>query len=308
MNKKIGNTAQLCSAQRVTVSIGPGKGLDLIIVDNGVLNFTLVESRCLDIIKFSHKGMNASFISKNGLCVTEDEFGHTFPAGMLYTCGLDSLGAREGHKLHGRAHNIPADIIELYIDEKKIKVVGEISITALFGENLLITRTIETMALSDSVKITDVIKNRAYRDEKYCMLYHINIGYPLLDEGAVIEADIEQTFSRNEWAERNRSRVLIMDAPSDNAAEMCYFHKLNKPEISLCNFSLKKRFTIKYSDNTLPYLVEWKSPASGDYVIGLEPCTTWLDDKFTYSTIKSGEEIKNSIVLSVTDITLNEVK
>jgi hypothetical protein len=84
--------------------------------------------------------------------------------------------------------------------------------------------------------------------------------------------------------------------------ECCYFLELNKPEISLENQKNGKRFTIYYSKDTLPSFVEWKSMASGDYALGLEPCTTKLDDYFEYRTIKPDGKIKFSLSISVNEL------
>ena len=81
--------------------------------------------------------------------------------------------------------------------------------------------------------------------------------------------------------------------------ETCYFLKLKKPEISLVNERIGKKFTVSYSKDTLPCFVEWKSMASGDYALGLEPCSTELDDRFAYKTIGAGEKITFSVSLSV---------
>ena len=39
--------------------------------------------------------------------------------------------------------------------------------------------------------------------------------------------------------------------------------------------------------------------ASGDYALGLEPCTTELDDCFAYKTIEVGEKIKFFVNISI---------
>ena len=41
---------------------------------------------------------------------------------------------------------------------------------------------------------------------------------------------------------------------------------------------------------------------SGDYALGLEPCTTFLDDKFEYKKIGVNERINFSLTLSVRNI------
>ena len=67
---------------------------------------------------------------------------------------------------------------------------------------------------------------------------------------------------------------------------MCYFLRLKTPRVCLKNKSLGKQFVLEWTKETLPHFVEWKSMASGDYALGLEPCTTELDQTFTYRTIE----------------------
>ena len=52
----------------------------------------------------------------------------------------------------------------------------------------------------------------------------------------------------------------------------------------------------------MPCFIEWKSMASGDYILGLEPATTELDNRFAYRTIEAGEEIVFSLKFSVENI------
>jgi len=295
MNPKIGNSAQLCSVIRSQLTDGRGKGARLIHVANGKLNFILLESNALDILRLWHEGDNIGFVSRNGLYTPTDDFLHSFPAGMLYTCGPDAIGGVEGHPIHGRLHGIPATLVELRADERGVKIVGEIKDAALFGENLVLTRTIETKAGSSSVSITDALENRTFRDEKYCLLYHVNIGYPMLDVGARLEAKLLESKPRTPWAEHEMAKMLEIEPPADNMEEQCFFHQTADGVFSLVNRSLGKRFTVR---SNYRKFVEWKSRASGDYVVGLEPCSTWLDD-LRYSTLKPGAKTVNRLTLEV---------
>lgn len=299
MNKKIGNPEQLCMAQRVQVTDGRGNGARQIYVANGKLNFVLSESNALDILRLWYEGTNVGFVSKNGLYTAPAGFLHAFPAGMLYTCGLDAIGGVEGHPIHGRIHSVPAEIRELVADENGVRIVAEIRDTALFGENLVMTRTIETKVGSDEIKLTDKITNCAFRDEKYCMLYHINVGYPIVDEGAKVIGDFVESLPRNDWAKHEMATMLEMEAPVDNFEENCFFHRTKDGVMSIENRKLGKRFTVKTS---LKRFVEWKSRASGDYVLALEPCTCWLDEHLKYSVLKPGKSATNTVILKMENI------
>ena len=240
-----------------------------------------------------------SFVSKNGFTKRETHFLNRFEGGMLYTCGLDSVGGREGYELHGTFHHIPAEIVRVECDESGIVVEAIIRDTALFGKHLVVKRKISSSIGGDSVTLEDTLINEGYKDEEYCLLYHINVGYPMLDDGAKIVADVESYTPRTAWAKQNEATMYAMNAPLPGQEETCYFLKLNTPQISLVNEKIGKTFTVSYSGDTLPHFVEWKSMSSGDYALGLEPCTTRLDDGFMYRTIKVREQISFLVIISI---------
>ena len=113
----------------------------------------------------------------------------------------------------------------------------------------------------------------------------------MLDAGARVVADVQKCEARTAWAEQNKDAAYEISSPIPGQEETCYFLTLKTPEISIVNEKIGKQLTVSYSNDTLPHFVEWKSMASGDYALGLEPCTTELDDNFTYKTIKSHEKI-----------------
>jgi len=170
----------------------------------------------------------------------------------------------------------------------------------LFGKNLVLKRKIFTEISGDSITLEDTLCNIGYKEEEYCLLYHINVGYPMLDNGAKVISDVESYTPRTAWAKQNEATMYAMNDAVPNQEEACYFLKLSKPEIALVNEKIGKKFTVSYSGDTLTHFVEWKSMASGDYALGLEPCTTELDDRFAYKTIEVGEEIKFFVKILIT--------
>ena len=300
MDGRISNFQQVASIRRYTLSEGREKGLDVLDCDNGKIRFLLNVSKACDIMQLYHEGQNMSFVSKNGFTKRETPFLRRFEGGMLYTCGLDSVGGRDGFELHGTLHNIPAEIIRAECNENGITVEAIIRDTALFGKNLVLKRKIFTAIGGDSVTLEDTLVNEGYKTEEYCLLYHINVGYPMLDDGAKLVAELESYTPRTVWAKQNEANMYAMSDAVPNQEETCYFLKLSKPEISLVNEKIGKKFTVSYSGDTLPHFVEWKSMASGDYALGLEPCTTELDDRFAYKTIEVGEEIKFFVKILIT--------
>lgn len=299
MDGRISNFQQIASIRRYTLTEGREKGLEVLDCDNGKIRFLLNVSKACDIMQLFHEGQNMSFVSKNGFTKRETHFLNRFEGGMLYTCGLDSVGGRDGYELHGSFHNIPAEIIRAECNENGIVVETIIRDTTLFGENFVMKRKISSEIGGDSVTLEDTLVNEGYKDEEYCLLYHVNVGYPMLDDGAKVIADVGNYTPRTAWAKQNETTMYEMSAAEPNQEETCYFLKLRRPEISLVNEKIGKKFTVSYSGDALPHFVEWKSMASGDYALGLEPCTTELDEHFVYKILKAQEKIKFHISISV---------
>lgn len=302
MNGKISNLQQVVSLRRYTLTEGNENGLDVIDCDNGKIRFLINVSKACDIMQLYHEGQNMSFVSKNGFTKRETPFLKRFEGGMLYTCGLDSVGGRDGYELHGTLHNMPVQILRSEITENEIFVEAMIHDTALFGKNLVLRRKIHSVIGSESVCIEDSLINKGYASEDYCLLYHINVGYPMLDDGSKLVADVLDYAPRTEWSKENEATMYEIGDSVPNEEECCYFLNLRKPVVTLVNEKIGKTFTVSYSDETLPHFVEWKSMASGDYALGLEPCTTELDDRFQYRTISPNETVKFFVKLSVNRI------
>ena len=285
--------------RRYTITEGSAKGLDFIDIDNGNIRFLLNVSKALDITQLYHKGVNMSFLSKNALTAREIGFSNRFEGGMLYTCGFDNIGGRDGYETHGTFHNSPAEIVRAECTADEIIVVANIRNVELFGKNLLIRREITTKIGSDTINLCDQLINESYRDEEYCVLYHFNVGYPMLDNGGKVIADIEEIKARNAWADENISTALLMEDDVPERLETCYFIKLKEPKVTYVNEKSGRELTISYSNDTLPCFTLWKSMASGDYALGLEPCTSELDDNFNRKVVKAGESVKFELSLSI---------
>jgi hypothetical protein len=302
MDGQVSNTAQLASIRRYILADGIEKGIEVLDCDNGRIRFLLNVSAALDMMQLYHLGENISFISKNGFVERDLPFVRRFEGGMLYTCGLDSVGDREGHEVHGTLHLTPARVTLMRCDEQGITVEAEVKSGALFGKDLLLKRRYFAPVMGDFVTLEDTLVNVGYTPADYCILYHVNAGYPLLDEGATLKIDGECT-PRTPWAAENICNVRNVIAPDPARLETCYFWKLNTPAITLSNKKLGKALTLTYSADTLPHFVQWQSMASGDYALGIEPTTTLLDDRFAYCKLEAAGEVKFALKWSISAVT-----
>lgn len=286
MNGKINNLSQIASVRRYVFTDGKEKGIDVIDCDNGKIRFLLNESKALDIMQVYHEGQNVSFLSKNAFTKREIPFLNRFEGGMLYTCGLDVAGSVEGHDLHGTLHNTPAEIIRAEVNEDGIFVEANVTVSALFGQHLVLNRKVTSKLGADNFTINDTVINMGYGDAKYCILYHINVGYPMLDKDAKIKLEYSNIYPCDDWAKAHVEEAQLITDCVSCQDEMCYYYDLVKPEVSLVNEKIKKTFTVSYSNDTLPCFLQWKSMASGDYALGLEPCSSRIGGSLEYKTLK----------------------
>ena len=319
----IGNPNQLCSVRRVTLEEGRGKHTEIIeAVTAGGLQLDILPDTGLDIGQTRYKGVNMSWMSKNGydgpavISPYETEFVNTFPGGLLYTCGLRSAGPanRDGdewHPLHGRYHSLPAEQVCAEIVDDEIIVKGTIRETALFGHVLEVKRTIRIPAFGSSVTVEDRVSNLTPRDEEYMQIYHCNFGYPLLSEKArLVLPEERETIPRTEFAGTGLDRACEFDAPIDSEEERVFFQKMKSDyTATLQNPELGIQMTMAWSGDTLPILSQWRSMASGDYVLGLEPTNCYIMGRHeerkngTIPVLKAFETITNTVKIEFMEVT-----
>ena len=144
---------------------------------------------------------------------------------------------------------------------------------------MVLRRTIETRYGEASITVTDEIENQSYRPEPLMLLYHINLGYPLLDEGTEILLPTRSVTPRDETSRGHENRWNVMDAPKDNEPEYVFIHEPIADEqgrvvVCVLNEKLGLGLRLTYTAANLPRFMEWKSTASGDYVVGLEPANS----------------------------------
>ena len=286
----IGNPAQLATLRRVTIAEGKARGTEIIEVKTAAgLELELLPDTGLDIGQTRFMGINMSWMSKNGydspavIAPYETEFLNTFPGGLMYSCGLRSVGPAnrdngEWHPLHGRYHSLPAEHVSTEINDEEILISGTIRETSLFAHVLELKRRIRIPVFGSSVVVEDTVTNQSPRDEEVMQIYHCNFGYPLLSEKArLVLPEKRQTLPRSEFARTGLGRELEFDAPIPGEEERVFLQKMEEEFWArLENPELGMQMTISWSGDTLPILSEWRSMAAGDYVLGLEPTNCYI--------------------------------
>jgi len=288
----VGNENQLLSARRITFRDDVSEGVKAIELRNRAgLSATCLEDQCLDLFDLSFKGINFSFQTKNGLMSNQyfngvaGEFGYHWRAGMLYTCGLTNTGGgcQDGnlfHSTHGRIGVRPARNVNLVRDENGVTITGTMRDSTLAGHQLDLERSVFFPADGKEITITDNLVNREALPQEYMLLYHFNLGYPLLTPGCRVIKGKGTGFNKHKGGDVPADWAQCTE-PADCKDEelFCFRNTADRDGFAyaaLINDELGLGCYVKYFLDTLPLLMHWKNMCSHDYVIGLEPSNSYI--------------------------------
>ena len=289
--KHYGDISAAARAVPFVFSDGKAAGTRGISVTCGALSFLVLPDRGMDIAYAEFAGTPVAFLSKTGLVGSqhydEPDFLRSFSAGLLTTCGLTYMGAAcedEGEALgaHGRISNTPAQQVcswgEWRGDAYWLVIKGTVIQSKVFGENVALHRTIQTKLGENKIYIDDQVENSGFSETPLMLLYHMNFGYPLVEEGAVFETNLEKPYPRDPDAAAGLEHCWEFEKPQHAYREQVFYHN-SKPESygKIVNRKRKLSAAVSYQGDTLPYLVLWKQMGEGDYVVGIEP-GTWYPE------------------------------
>lgn len=264
----------------------------------------MLPDRCLDIAHASFKGEALSWISKTGITAPTyyekdgTNFLRSFFGGLVTTCGLKNIGRPFlNNGLHGRAANIPAENVSIFADwlddEYVMKISRQMRESVVFGEHLIIKRTITAKLFSDEFTLEDIIVNESFSDEEIALCYHCNFGYPLVNEGARI-INVPEEFSQ-------------ITAPIHNKEEECIPVDYNEDFVTVGIKNNTIGAYLTYKTDNLPDFLIWKMLGESEYVVGLEPRTTRfggenIKNNGKYVVLKPFEEYKTYLKFEVKEI------
>lgn len=288
VNPYIGHPSQLCCVEEVRLTGGKGDGMRLIQVRNAAgMELTVSADRCADISRLIYKGNNMGYFSPCGYVGPAyydgqgDGFLKSFTAGFLTTCGLTAVGSPckddgEQLPLHGSIGNTPCERIWCDEDDENIRIHAVVNDSGIFSRKLVLHREIACAKADSRFTITDRVENQGDTETPVMLLYHMNMGYPLLSEEAVVTIPSSQITPRNGHAAQGLECWNKIQRPTAGFEEQCYYHTFEGTgKASVYNPAINAGLEITFDARKLWALTEWKMMGVRDYVLGLEPgnCT-----------------------------------
>lgn len=290
-NPYIGHPSQLLRINDYVAVDGKAHGIRATDIHNGRLSLTVCADKGMDFPYLSYKGINMGYIAPCGLAGSsyyddrDAGFLRVFFAGFLTTCGLTHTGTPcdidgRHYGLHGRINNTPAEeysakLVEDDIGSRAV-VSGLLRQGSLLGENLTLRREIIVGCDEKSFSFEDHIVNRSFQRERHMMLYHFNMGYPLLDESAELFVPYREVQARDAHSQAEIDRKLEIPAPISGTVDQCYFYRLctdinGQTFAGIYNHNLDFGMLMEFDGNLLDHFVQWKMVCEGQYILGLEP-------------------------------------
>ena len=298
------------SVKSYTLHGGLQEGVSVVEVNNGKLSFAILPTRGMGIWKGQcgdvrlawdspvKDPVNPAFIN------LQDRDGLGWLKGFnewFVRCGVNSMGAPgmdtvtdySGNEfdvpltLHGNIANIPAREVSVEITDSEIIVRGEVDETMMFGPPLRLNVEIRTDFGSGKMTIIDTVTNLGNNAQEHEMLYHINYGPSLLQEGSRLVAPFKQVAPRDPRSQEGIDTFDQYGAPQIGFVEQAYLYQLagkgddNETMAMLRNAAGDQASLLRYKLEDFPCFTQWKNTAgkADGYVTGLEPATNFPNSR-----------------------------
>jgi len=311
--RRVGDFSQLFGVELFAYSDGRERSVRVLRFRTGSgLGFDIMVDRSMDLGGMSFRGVPIGWHSPTGFrspwlheVDAEDGLGwlRSF-SGMMNSCGLDHImgvtedtaehycypdRARIVHTLHGRISYQPARLTgygERWEGDRCFLFArGEIRQAAMYGENLILERQIEVEVGTDTVTFHDRVRNLGFCPTPHALLYHINLGWPLVDRQTRLVAPIRSTPFTVHDPQATDIGPIEQAEPQSRFFQQVYEHQVVPEDDGTARAALVNEgfqtpagetglaLEIAYDGRAMPALFQWQNLQEGNYVVAIEPAT-----------------------------------
>jgi hypothetical protein len=326
--KRVGDISQLGGARLVTLSEGPEAGVQVAEVRTGSgLTFSVLPGRGMDIGFAEFRGMPLCWRSSTGEVAAShyepehDGWLRGFSGGLMVTCGLTTAGwpsedQGQSFPLHGRASYLQARNVHVDADwdhdQYSMWVQGRTRETTVFGEDIRLTRRVWARLGESRLFVDDVLDNLGQTTTPLMMAYHINVGFPLLDEDSELISSAREMEPITDDPQAALANFTRYGPPRADWQPTVLVHRVRASadgwaRTAFVNRRLGLGLYIKQRAEELPWLWQWKQLGYGAYVGGVEPANcigrgrAYDRERGTLQFLEPGEQRKHSLEIGVLD-------
>lgn len=295
----LGDLSQIASGRAVRLGDASEDGVRAIDVRvaGGIHALVLVD-RGLDLGPAWYAGHPLAWQSPTGIVhpsyFRDDVWLRSFHGGLLFTAGLQNVGSAvhddDGeHGLHGRISNLPArDVVVSTVEDDAglaLVVSGTVRETTVYGVDLVLHRTIRFAVGRGTIELRDEVENRGYSPAPVFILYHINLGHPVVDESSRLIAPPAEVVGWDEMSREAEAEHARFGPPTRGATVQVFELRLKPPlpdpvRVGVVNEAFHPTrgigVVVDYDAAELPRLWQWRMLSEGIYVTGIEPANCGL--------------------------------
>jgi hypothetical protein len=182
----------------------------------------------------------------------------------------------------------------------------------VFKPTVVLERTISTALGSREIRIDDRISNAGHAPSAAMLLYHVNLGWPLLSQKSRLLVNPETVRPVTDHAAKTLKTHREMLPPTPGFKEMVYTMQPRAGRDGLARAALVNpaldggtALALAWTKKTLPYVMEWKMMGQGEYVLGIEPANSPFPPRAKLRAsgrmpvLEPGESFETSLTLSV---------
>ena len=308
--RRLGSLAQVGGLQMLRIEDGPARGVRLLEFRLGSgFNFKVALDRGMDVGYCEYKGIPLGWIPPTLLpggwfFEQQTKFGwlRTAMGGLCNSCGLLHIGnpenasidqynfpgrKEERYGVHDRVAMLSAQLTsydESWVgNELILKACGRLVQAQVYAENLVLRRTYTAQMGEKCFFMHDEISNEGYYPSPLMLLYHLNFGFPFIDDGSHLVARLSQPavaintdqnlITSNTYAEfippENHACLQVFELNPISSGDGSNQLAIINPKLGTSGMGVY----IKYKPLQLPKLFETRMMGEGHYFVSLEPCT-----------------------------------
>jgi hypothetical protein len=251
------------------------------------LTLDLLPNRALDLGRVAWRGRPLTWLSRNAPHAADAgaDWLERFNGGLLATCGLRHAGPAEVDPESGERRALHGDVGRLRAarigarqgwegDRYWLRAWGEIAEAALFGPQLVLRREVAVPLDEATIEIHDRVENVGDAPQPLMVLYHANVGYPLVREGAELTVSGGTPTPRDHAARAGLPDWQRWGPPEPGRPEEVFFHRPAADEHDWTGVVLGSEalaVELAWDARSAPWLTQWKNTQRGIYVSGIEP-------------------------------------
>ncbi len=296
LDVRIGRPGQVGGVQMLTLDDGRARGVRAFDVSSGSgLRFTALADRALDVCALEFRGIPLVWHGPGGVAAPSftqsggKAFAENFFGGLFTTCGLANFGQAGVDTygefgMHGRINHLPAENLASQTlwagDSCTYEIAGTISEAQMFGEDLTLERVLRVELGSNRLAVHDIVSNKGGTRRPHMILYHCNMGFPLLDLNAELYVSHRSLRPRDARAKDGMKDWNRGGEPDPSFAEQVYVHDLvtcadGYARAMMVNQSLDDgrgvALSVRFDPTQLPAFFTWRMLGVRTYVMGIEP-------------------------------------